>query len=133
MQKVLALTNEKELMAQIEDSIKSHSSIKISVSSDYLDLVENYQRRHAQLVILDVDLLNGRVVQLINVLRAMKKDCRILLMLSPDKMSLCSQAVSLGMVSYLIKPICIQNARNIICSALNILFPKNSVQKNSEE
>jgi response regulator of citrate/malate metabolism len=132
MHQVLALTDEKELMIQIEDSINSHSSIQILVSSDYLDLVENYQRRHALLVILDVDLLNGRVLQLINVLRAMKKDCRILLMLSPDKMSLCSRAVSQGMVSYLIKPICIQNARNIICSALDILLPKGSGQKKGQ-
>lgn len=118
--RILALLDDVDLVSQIEERINRLSSIKIITSSDSLDLIEQYSCRHTRLVILDADLLNERVIQLVKVVRSIEKNSRILLLLSQEKIHLCSKVLSLGMVSYLIKPISPVSAANIICSSLDI-------------
>lgn len=118
--RILALTDEDHLIADLEDRINQSSPAEIIVTTSYLDLIEHYSRRHARLLILDADLLDEKMIQLIRIVRSIKKNSSILLLLSREKIPLCSEALSLGVVSYLIKPISVTNAADIICSSLEI-------------
>jgi len=124
--RILALLDDEELVAQIEESINRFSSIEIITSTDSLDLIDQYACRHTRLVILDADLLDERVIQLVKVVRSIEKNSRILLLLSQEKIHLCSKVLSLGMVTYLIKPVSPVSAVGIICSALDIAQEEHS-------
>jgi len=120
MERILALTNEKDLFYGIQEKIKDKTNIDIKTCIDNLNLIEKFVSQHTELVILDIDLLNDRVIKLINILRSINKSLKIILILSNDKMSICSHALSLGVVSYLIKPISIDNLTKIITATLKI-------------
>jgi len=70
------------------------------------------------LVILDIDLLSEQVLKLINILQSIKRNSQIILVLSKDKMAICSAAFSLGIVSYLVKPVSTRNMYDVISTAL---------------
>ena len=75
---------------------------------------------YSQLIVLDIDLLADKTTKLIHIIRSVQKDCKILLILSQENMSHCSDALSLGVVSYLIKPFSALTAYKIICSTLKL-------------
>lgn len=118
MNRVLAFTNEQKLISDINDEFKN-IEIECILLSEIIDLFENFVRCHSQLVILDLDLIEGHTIQLVNTLRAINKDSKFLLILSPDKMEECSQALPHGMVAYLTKPIAPMNASKLISSVLH--------------
>jgi len=120
MDRILALTNEKELFSEIQEKIQDRTEIDIITCMDNLNLIEKFVSQHTELVILDIDLLNEKVIKLINILRAINKNLKIILMLSNDKMSICSLALSLGVVSYLVKPVSNDNLTKIISATLKI-------------
>ncbi len=120
MERILALTNEKELFSGIQEKIQDRTEIDIKTCIDNLNLIEKFVSQHTELVILDIDLLKDRVIKLINILRAINKNLKIILILSNDKMSICSTVLSLGVVSYLIKPVSIDNLSKIISATLKI-------------
>lgn len=119
MFRVLALTEENGLYAGVRDFVKKdRGDIGIITYSSTVDLLEKFSAVHTDLVILDVDILDDQALKLINILRSIKKDSRIMLILSKDKMAICSAAFSLGIVSYLVKPITTENLYDIIASVL---------------
>lgn len=120
MERVLALTTEKELFEQIQERFEEQTAIDIKTYIDNLNLIEKFISQHTELVVLDIDLLNETVIRLINILRTINKNLKIILILSSDKMPICSQALSLGVVSYLIKPVSIENLSRIISATLRI-------------
>lgn len=127
--RILALTDEVDLIADLEARINHFSPAEIISTTSYLDLIEHYTCRHTRLLILDTDLLNEKMIQLVRIVRAINSHGRILLWLSQEKIPLCSEALSFGMISYLIKPISVTDAANIVCSSLEIISRKSSMSK----
>lgn len=120
MQRVLALTPETELIADIRDTLKSQFPIEITACVDQLDFLENFQKKHSELVILDIDYLDKQTTKMMRILKNMGKDCEFILLLSEKKITICSEALSIGVFTYLIKPVSVKNAVNIISAALRM-------------
>ena len=94
--RILALTDDEDLIADIEAHINRFAPAGIIATNDSLDLIEHYTRRHTRLLILDTDLLNEHMIQLIRIVRAINKHGKILLWLSQEKIPLCSEALASG-------------------------------------
>lgn len=118
MIRVIAFTKETKLFSDINKECKKQSEIECTLLSDLLDLFENFVKWHTQLVILDLDIIEGRTIQLVQVLRVINKNCKFLLILSPDKMEECSKALPHGMVAYFTKPISPLNISKFVQSVL---------------
>lgn len=118
MNRILALTKEKELIREIERVVLEDVSVDIETYTDMLEFIENLHTRFTQLVILDIDLLLEKIIKLISVIRSIRKDCKIILILSQENMAICSSALQMGIVSYMIKPVSVLNVYNIILSML---------------
>jgi len=118
MYRILALSHDQDLYAGVKDFSEGSSEIEIKTFNNSIDFLENFSSLHTELVILDIDLLNEQVLQLINILQSIKRNARIILILSQDKMSVCSAAFSLGVASYLIKPVSTRNVYDVIVSAI---------------
>lgn len=120
MDRILVLSTEIDLFKKIQKRFEEVSEIQITTCDDSLNLMEKFVSQHAELVVLDIDMLKEGVVKLINILRTMKKNLQIILMLSQTNMSICSEALSLGVVSYLIKPVSTDNLHKIITATLRV-------------
>lgn len=120
MNRILALTKEKELMNEIRRLLAECVMIQVETCTDCLDFVDNYLNKYSQMIILDIDLLKQKTTKLIKVIRSIQKECKILLILSQENISFCSDALSLGVVSYMIKPFSVLTAYKIICSTLKL-------------
>lgn len=118
MYRILALSQDKDLYAGVRDFLGDSSDIEIKIFTNNLDFLEKFSSLHTELVILDIDLLNEQVLKLINILQSIKRNSQIILILSKDKMAICSTAFSLGVVSYLIKPVSTKNVYDVISTAL---------------
>ena len=118
MDRILILSTEIDLLEKIQEKFEEAGEIQITACDDSLNLMERFVSQHAELVVLDIDMLKEGVVKLINILRTMKKNLQIILMLSQANMAICSEALSLGVVSYLIKPVSMDNLYKIITATL---------------
>jgi DNA-binding NtrC family response regulator len=120
MYRILALSQDKDLYAGVRDFLESSKDIEIKTFVNNLDFLEKYASVHTDMVILDIDLLNEQVLKLINILQSIKRNSQILLILSKDKMSICSAAFSRGVISYLIKPVSTRNVYDMISTHLRM-------------
>jgi response regulator of citrate/malate metabolism len=120
MERVLILTENEELFYKLKKKFSEGLEIQIVTCTDSLNLIENYTSQHTELVILDIDMLKNGVSKLINILRSIKKNVQIILILSKTNMSICSEVLSLGVVSYLIKPVSVDNLSKIVLATLKI-------------
>ena len=120
MYRIFAFTKEKKLIQEVEKKILEDVNVEIKINSDILEFLESLLRHYAQLVILDVDLLGENVNKVIDIARSIQKDCKIVLVLSHTNMSICSSALTKGIVSYLIKPISVLSAYKIFLTTLLI-------------
>lgn len=120
MLRVLALTPETELIADLRKVIGANYALEISAYLDELDFLESFQEIHSELVILDIDYLGKRTVKMMRILKNLRKDCIVILLVSEKKIALCSEALSLGAFSYLIKPVSAVNACKLIATALHL-------------
>ena len=118
MDRILILSTEIDLFEKIQEKFEEADEMQITACDDSLNLMEKFVSQHAELVVLDIDMLKEGVVKLINILRTMKKNLQIILMLSQANMAICSEALSLGVVSYLIKPVSTDNLYKIITATL---------------
>jgi len=118
MYRILALSQDKDLYAGVRDFLGDSSDIEIKTFTNSLDFLEKFSSLHTELVILDIDLLNEQVLKLINILQSIKRNSQVILILSKDKMGICSAAFSLGVVSYLIKPVSTKNVYDVISTTL---------------
>jgi len=117
---VLAFTEDSILLSQLVQHFDRLSSVEIRTVASFLQLIEQHSDRHAKLIVLDADQLMEQVVPLVKILRTMDQRCKILLLLSPEHLSLCTQVLSLGMVSYLVKPVNARSVSSLICFSLNL-------------
>jgi response regulator of citrate/malate metabolism len=118
MKRVLALTNEDRIFAEVKNNINEFENIEIVTFPDSLNLIDNFVNNHTELIILDLDLLNGEVIKLMKILRAIKKNSQIILILTENKIKECSKAISMGVVSYILKPVSEIELTNLVISTL---------------
>lgn len=120
MDRILILSGENDLLSEVQKKINDKAEIEIIACEDSLNLIENYVSQHTELVILDIDMIKEGAIKLINIIRSIKKNVQIILILSKRNMSICSDVLSLGIVSYLIKPFSIENLSKIVFATLKI-------------
>lgn len=105
MNRVFALTNENRIFSEVKIAINEIENIEILTFSNPLNLIDKYVNCHSELIILDHDLLNGEITRLMKILRAIKKNPKIILILKENKINECAKAISMGVVSYILKPV----------------------------
>lgn len=120
MDRILILSGESNLFSEVQEKIRDKAEIEIITCADSLNLIENYVSQHTELVILDIDMIKEGAIKLINIIRSIKKNIQIILILSKKNISICSDVLSLGVVSYLIKPLSIENLSKIVIATLKI-------------
>ncbi|MBN2365636.1 MAG: DNA-binding response regulator [Calditrichaeota bacterium] len=120
MLRISVLSEEDPLFSEIEKKINQNDSIDIQIFQHNLELINHFLSHYASLVILDVDLLKNEILEMIQVLKSIHPDCKIVLFLSPENMSFCSAALSLGVISYQLKPLSVKAVVDFITSLLNI-------------
>ncbi len=120
MNRILVLTADEDLFSVVEDSLNNLEKVEIQTFENSLELVNHYLSHYASLIILDIDLLKHEIFQMIQVLRSIHVQTKIVLFLSPENMPLCSSALSMGVLSYQIKPISEVKLAEIIASILQI-------------
>ena len=122
MDRILILSAENNLFSKVQEAMgkNNNAEIEIITCADSLNLIENYVSQHTELVILDIDMIKEGAIKLINIIRSIKKNVQIILILSKKNMSICSEVLSLGIVSYLIKPFSIENLSKIVIATLKI-------------
>ncbi|MEJ2052060.1 MAG: response regulator [Calditrichota bacterium] len=120
MNRILVLTTDQDLFSVVEDSLNKLEKVEIKTFDHSLELVNHYLSHYASLIILDIDLLKHETFQMIQVLRSIHAQTKIVLFLSPENMPICSSALSIGVLSYQIKPISEEKLVEIIASLLQI-------------
>lgn len=119
MQKILIFSADVELFLEVEESLRKNEEIEFFLFQHSLELVNHFLSYFSPLVILDIDLLKNEILEMIQVLRNIHPNSKIVLTLSPENMPICSAALSLGVMSYQIKPLSAANVTEIISSILH--------------
>ncbi len=125
MERVLVLSLEKEFFNSVQTNLSEYAPVEVKTFTNCLDLMEQFLARYTCLVILDIDLVQQNVIKLIRILRAIQRETKIILLLSRDNMSFCSAALSLGVISYQIKPISLKSTCEIIGTTLQLPIKHN--------
>ena len=124
MNQILILTHETGISLEIEKCFKTLGSLEIHTFSNALELINYYLTNYASLIILDCDTLKKDVLPLIQTLQSINQNAKIIILLSQGQMKVCSSVLSLGILSYQIKPVNITNIVEIISSVLKTPTPK---------
>lgn len=118
MYRALALTEEESLLDEVQKMTTSSKKFEVKTFTDSLLFLENFLSLHSETVILDIDLLGEQVIRLIHIIRLISKSTPVILILSKEKMPICLTVFSLGIVSYLIKPLSAEALFDYISSTL---------------
>jgi len=121
------LTKEHQLSDKIREELEKDSVYQLKTFTQTLGFLEHFLEWYPQMVILDVDLMKSDTLKFIRILQKLKKDLKILLIASSRNISICSQALSMGIITYLLKPISTGNVYSLIHSTLKM--PHNSKKK----
>jgi len=119
MNKVLVLSQDKALFQRVEGDIVSKDSIRLYTFSNSLDLIKYYLTNYASLILLDADIVRNDVLKLIEILHNINQEAKLIILVSPENMALCSSALSLGILSYQVKPVSPENMVDLIFSVLH--------------
>lgn len=119
MNKVLVLSQDKTLFQRVEGEIVSKDSIRLYTFTNSLDLIKYYLANYASLILLDADIVKRDVLKLIEIIHNINQDAKLILLVSPENMSICSSALSLGILSYQVKPVSPENMVELIFSVLH--------------
>jgi len=119
MQNILVFSADVELFLDVEESLKKNQEIQILLFQHSLELINHFLSHYSPLVILDIDILKNEIFEMIQVLKNIHANLKIVLILSQENMPICSAALSLGVLSYQIKPLSTSNVTEIISSILH--------------
>jgi response regulator of citrate/malate metabolism len=122
MNQALILTEEKEYFSGILKNVQDMNNFEVHIFDNSLELINYFLTNYAQLVILDLDLLQNETFEMVQILRSLHSNSKIVLFLSPIYMPICSETLSLGVLSYQVKPVPQERTLEIISSALHINF-----------
>lgn len=117
---VLALSEDRKLIRGIEAGISEHLEKEIFCTTDILRLLVAHTSHTSRLIILDVDLLHEGLPSLLSVMRSIDRSCRILLLLSHEDLSWCTEVLSLGDISFFLKPVVLPAVVDLVRSRLRI-------------
>ncbi len=120
MHRVTVLTQDKDFYLKVKEHLKDSLTIELHTFDHSLELVNYFLTNYSQLVILDIDIIKEEIIYLIEIIRTIHKDTKILLLLSPENMPLCSSALSIGVSSYQLKPLSVKNVLELITTLLHI-------------
>ena len=118
MNRVFVLSQEKHFFSSSRQWVSPTGRFSIHLFTDVLDLIAALLKAFCPLVILDIDMLNGKTKKLIHILRSIQKDIQIILILSQEKIGSCSDALPFGVISYQIKPVSHTKIKELIESSL---------------
>jgi DNA-binding NtrC family response regulator len=118
MNKVLVLSQDKTLFQRVEGEIVSKDSIRLYTFTNSLDLIKYYLANYASLILLDADIVKSDVLKLIEIIHNINQEAKLILLISPENMSICSSALSFGILSYQVKPVSPENMVELIFSVL---------------
>jgi DNA-binding response OmpR family regulator len=119
MNQALILTEEEEYFSEIIKNVQNLNNFEVHIFDNSLELINYFLTNYAQLVILDLDLLQNETFEMVQILRSLHSDSKIVLFLSPKYMPICSEILSLGVLSYQVKPVPAERTLEIISSALH--------------
>lgn len=119
MNKVLVLSQDKTLFQRVEGEIVSKDSIRLYTFTNSLDLIKYYLANYASLILLDADIVKSDVLKLIEIIHNINQEAKLILLVSPENISICSSALSLGILSYQVKPVSPENMVELIFSVLH--------------
>ncbi len=120
MHRVIVLTQDKDFYLEVEEHLKDGFTIELHTFDHGLELVNYFLTNYSQLVILDIDIIKEEIINLIEIIRTIHQDAKILLLLSPENMPLCSSALSIGVSSYQLKPLSVKRVLELITTLLQI-------------
>ena len=123
MNQILVLTEDQDYFSDITKAVQNLNHFEIHIFNHNLELINYFLTNYAQLVILDLDILKSETFEMIQILRSLHSDTKIVLFLSSENMPICSEALSFGLLSYQIKPVSRESTLKIISSTFQIDIP----------
>jgi|GEM_PF-3316285 len=123
MNQILVLSEDIDYFSEISESIQNLDHVEIHTFSHSLELINYFMTNYAQLVILDLDVLQSETFEMIQILRSLHTNTKIVLFLSSENMPICSEALTFGVLSYQIKPVSRERTLEIISSTFQIEIP----------
>ena len=121
MNKVLVLSQDKTLFQRVEGEIVSKDSIRLYTFTNSLDLIKYYLANYASLILLDADIVKSDILKLIEIIHNINQEAKLILLISPENMSICSSALSLGILSYQVKPVKPVSPENMVELIFSVL------------
>ncbi len=125
MQNVVLLVEDRSQFEEIGKQLMKEYDLKFHFFENCLQFIEFIISNYADLVIIDLAIARDRINYLIRILKRLQNDIRIVLLLTKDQVRHCSDILTLGVLSFQIKPISTDTAMQIIASTLNIRYPLN--------
>jgi DNA-binding NtrC family response regulator len=123
MNQILVLSEDIDYFSDISNTIQVLDHVEIHTFNHSLELINYYLTNFAQLVILDLDVLQSETFEMIQILRSLHTNTKIVLFLSSENMPICSEALTFGVLSYQIKPVSRERTLEIISSTFQIEIP----------
>ena len=117
------------MIEEIRNHLKNKGRFEVKFYTNTFDFLEHFLEWYPQVVIMDVDLIQSNTLKLIRILQKLKKDLKIFLIVSSRNMKVCSQALSMGIITYLLKPISTKNICSLIHSTLKTPYNKTKEVK----
>ena len=125
MQNVVLLVEDQSQFEEIGKQLMKEHDLRFHFFGNCLQFIEFVISNYADLVIIDLSIVKDRINYLIRILKRLQSDIRIILLLSKEQVKHCSDILTLGVLSFQIKPISPDTAMQIIASTLNIRYPLN--------
>lgn len=101
MKQVIILTAEKTFQGTPD----SNYDFKIQSFQACCTFLESFLSNHSDLVILDIDLLEQRVIHVLKLIKLLKSSVPVILVLSDKHITTCKNALPIGILAYLMKPV----------------------------
>ncbi|MGD9489272.1 MAG: response regulator [Calditrichaceae bacterium] len=101
MKHVIILTDEEIF----EEKPDSDFDFEIQTYKACCTFLESFLSNHYELVILDIDLLEQRVMHILKIIKLLKNSVPVILVLSDSHIATCKKALPYGILAYLMKPV----------------------------
>ncbi|MGD9898059.1 MAG: response regulator [Calditrichaceae bacterium] len=101
MKHVIILTAEETFKGQPD----SDFNFEIQSYRACCTFLESFLSNHYELVILDIDLLEQRVIHVLKIIKLLKRSVPVILVLSDKHITICKKALPMGILAYLMKPV----------------------------
>ncbi len=116
MNRIFALTAETAVFEEVE---MAQEDIEVRTFDEPLAFLEAFLTLHSQIAVLDIDLLQAKSEPMIHIIRHINKKTPLVVILSKENMPICLSVFSLGIVSYLIKPLSPENLGTLLRSMIH--------------